>query len=278
VTSIQTKSEKGDILVIGGRGLLGSALAGEAANRGYAVTTIGREELGSVRGRSYGLVIDANGNSKKYLAMRDPSLDFDLSVRAVMQSLLSVQAGTYLYLSSSEVYDNRSDPSANTEEHAGRSGHDSAYGYHKLLAENLVRNYAANWLILRLSGFVGEGLWKNAVYDILTRQPIRVSPASRYQFMNTRDLASIALTLWEQGHQREIFNVATKGTISLQEVMDLVPECGEVSLPPDLPVETYELNTEKLGAMIPVPETGTTVTEFVRDVQSGRARIRQGDT
>ena len=276
MTSAQNKSESREILVIGGRGFVGSAVAREASARGHRVTVIGRDELQSVQGRPFHLVVDANGNSKKYLATREPALDFDLSVRSVMQSLFSVQADTYLYLSSSEVYENRSDPSANTEDLAGRDGSESAYGYHKLLAENLVRNYASNWMILRLSGFVGEGLWKNAIYDILTQQAIRVSPASQYQFMNTNDFASIALTLWEQSRQCAVYNVATRGTIALQEVIDLVPAYREVALKPDLPVEQYELNTEKLEAILPVPETRATVTDFIRDVQSAEVHIQQG--
>jgi nucleoside-diphosphate-sugar epimerase len=276
VTSIQTNSENRDILVIGGRGFVGSAVAREASARGYRVTTIGRDDVESIRGRSFSLVVDANGNSRKYLAARDPALDFDLSVRSVMLSLSSIQADTYLYLSSSEVYENRSDPSANTEELAGRAGTDSAYGYHKLLAESVVRNYASNWLILRLSGFVGEGLWKNPIYDILTGQPIRVSPASQYQFMNTSDLGSIALTLWEQGRNCEVYNVATRGTIALKEVIDLVPEYRKIHFDQDLPVERYELNTQKISAIFPMPETRATVTGFVKDVQSAQVLIRQG--
>ncbi len=273
MTSLEKPTDPHEILVIGARGFLGSAMVRDASARGHRITAIGRGELEAVRGREFSLVVDANGNSRKFLASRDPALDFEQSVGSVMQSLFSVRTDTYLYLSSSEVYRNRSDPAANCEDCAGRSGHDSAYGFHKLLAEELVKNYAPNWLILRLSGFVGEGLWKNAVYDILAHHPVRVSPDSEYQFMNTNDLASIAMMLWEAGHRKEIFNVAARGTIPLKDIIDLVPGYGDVPLAEDLPVEQYELNTEKLSAVLPVPENRPTVTAFVQDVQSGRIRI-----
>jgi len=211
------------VIILGGRGFLGSALCAEAAQRGWEVLPIGRDDYDNYVGTACDLLINADGNSKKYLAEGDPNLDFDLSVRSVARSLHDFHPRLYTYLSSIDVYPNKSNPSYNHEEVPIVPNKISTYGFHKFLAEQLVRHTAPAWIIFRLGGFVGAGLKKNSIYDMLHGQPLRVHPDSRYQYMNSATMAAIVFRLVEGNHVNSIYNLTGEGTVSLREIACLIP-------------------------------------------------------
>ena len=259
-------SESADLLVLGSAGFVGSAVVSEAKARGLSVHEIDKDTYRpGLRAR---WVINANGNSKKFLAREKPAEEFDLSVRSVMQSLHDFPCERYCFLSTIDVYDNVREPAANSEAAVIRRERLSAYGLHKLLAEDLVRHYAPRWLILRMGGFVGPGLRKNSIYDLLKGLPLRVHPDSRYQYQHTRALAATALDLLQQGSEREVWNVAGDGLVSLREIASLVPgaQLPEAQGQP----EFYEVNLAKLKAKRPVARSKDTVVKFIQDVLAGR--------
>lgn len=260
-------------LVIGGRGFVGSAITAEAVARGYKVIVVEKDNYESHVGAAADIVIDANGNSKKFLAKQDPKLEFDLSVRSVVRSLHDFHAGLYVFLSTIDVYPNVSQPSANREDVPIEPRSLTPYGFHKYLAECLVRYYAPKWLIFRMGGFVGPGLWKNSIYDLLKGHPLRVHPNSRYQYLHTRDLARMVLDIAGRSRENDIFNIAGEGTISLREVAAFIPSASIAPENSTLPCEHYEVNTDKIKAHAPLPRTVETVRAFVHNVLSGREKI-----
>jgi nucleoside-diphosphate-sugar epimerase len=260
-------------LVIGGRGFVGSAVAAEAGRRGYAVTVVEKDDYESHVGRSADILINANGNSKKFLARENPSLDFDLSARSVARTLHDFCCRLYVHLSSIDVYHDVSHPDANHEDIVIQPEKLSPYGFHKYLAEQLVRFYAPSWLIFRMGGFVGPRLWKNPIYDLLKGQPLRVHPDSRYQYLHTRSLAEIVLDILESDARNEIFNVVGDGTVSLREVAAWHPGAR---LPPaleQLPREHYEVNARKIKQRVVLPQTVETVRTFIQNVLAGQETI-----
>ncbi len=259
-------SDAADLLVIGSAGFVGSAIVREARARGLSVHEVDKDTyLPGLRAR---WVINANGNSKKFLAREQPALEFDLSVRSVMQSLHDFPCERYCFLSTIDVYDNVREPAANTESTVIRRDRLSAYGLHKLLAEDLVRHYAPRWLVLRMGGFVGPGLRKNSIYDLLKGLPLRVHPDSRYQYQHTQALAATALDLLQAGSEKEIWNVAGDGVVSLRDVAALVP--GATLPEPSNQPEYYEVSLAKLKATRPVADSKATVVRFIQDVLAGR--------
>ena len=72
-----------------------------------------------------------------------------------------------VYLSSINVYPCVDNPRRNRETTTIDPAERAALGLHKHLAEQIVRRYAASWLICRLGGMVGAGMWKNSIFDIL---------------------------------------------------------------------------------------------------------------
>ncbi len=252
-------------LVLGGTGFIGSAIAAEAVRRGWATTAVGSKDVESVYGETFDLVVNANGNARKYLAWENPALDFDLSVRSAAHSLLRIRAGRYVFVSSSEVYPDPGNPANNSEETPIREGELSPYGFHKWLAERLVRRWAARWMILRLSGLVGPRLKKNAVYDLLTGAPLRVHPESSFQFLDTRDLARILFDLLDRaGGETLTLNLGGRGTVTLAEI------AGRLGAPlpadaDDLPLIACELNLDRAAGLIELPATEATIRAFLRE-------------
>ena len=248
------------IFLIGGRGLVGSAFARQCEAQGLPYAILDRESYPIYRGRSCRLLINANGNSRKPLAVSDPLADFDASVRSVRASLVDFQFERYVHLSSCDVYPDCSSPETTQESVAPDISRQSPYGFHKYLAEQCVQHAAADWQIFRLGGFVGPGLKKNAIFDILHGGPLWLDPASELQFLHTDDAARIVLQLAHSGPGREVFNLCGKGTVALSDVM---ASTGlEVPVKPNSPRVRYAVSIEKLNRLAEIPDTRSTVLRF----------------
>lgn len=261
-------------LVLGGRGFVGSAVAREAEARGFKVTIIDKDNYDKHAGASADLLINANGNSKKYLASQDPCQDFDLSVRSVLRSLHDFKADLYVYLSTIDVYPDLRNPANNSEDAPIDEKSVSPYGFHKYLAEKLVRYYAPCWTIFRMGGFVGPGLWKNAIYDLLTGAPLKVHPNLASQHLHTYDLARLLFDVIKATPAREIWNICGDGVVTVRDVASWIPNAKLVTDVQSVTSERYEINIKKIGSVVSLPRTVDTVKKFIQNVRSGKESIR----
>jgi nucleoside-diphosphate-sugar epimerase len=249
------------ILIIGGNGFVGSAFVRACLEIGLDHHVVTRENWADLRGTSCRLLINANGNSKKLLSQREPLLDFDLSVRSVRQSLTDFSYDKYVFLSSCDVYPDCSPNAATKEEGTIEVGRQGPYGFHKFLAEQCVRHVARSHLIFRMGGFVGPGLKKNAIYDILHGGPLWLDPQSRLQFISTDFLAKTVLQLAHGRTENETFNICGRGTVSLGQVMAW---CGnDVAVMPGAPTVEYEVEIARISRLAEMPSTEETVRNFV---------------
>ena len=259
------------VTLIGAAGFVGSAFARLLkARKGIALTEVTRQNCGHLSGVQSDLVIDAAGNSLKYLADREPVKEFDGSVVHRLRTLFDFPAEFHLHISSVDVYSDLTSQECTREDYAIDLARTSHYGLHKLLAEQLVRHYAKRWLIVRLAGMVGPGLKKNPVFDILNGHPLRISPDSQYQFMHTDDVARIVWSLFEAGGAGEIFNVCGEGLISPREIAELAGRKLDLTL---LPAHTeprvVNVSLDKINRLVALPKTAETIKEVVRS--SGKA-------
>ena len=204
--------------IVGGNGFVGRALVDHFASSGYDVTSITRENFAQNESRHFDILIDAAGNSKKYIADENRILDFELTVKHRMQTLLAFSAALHVHISSVDVYQDLTDPEKNTEESTVDLNTNSNYGFTKRLAELIVQRHASKWLIFRLSGMVGPGLRKNPVYDIANGVPIRINPDSSYQFCTTDYVANLIRVVIEKDVGGEIINVAGRGQVTPREI------------------------------------------------------------
>jgi len=257
------------IFILGGNGFVGSALARYCRRRELAHEVITRENYAAFVGRSCDVLVNANGNSRKFLAAQQPLEEFDASVRSVRASLVNFPAGHYVHLSSCDVYPDCSSPEATQEEQSPDVSRQSPYGFHKYLAEQCVRHQAPRWLVLRMGGFVGPGMKKNPIFDILQGGPLWLDPASRLQFLHTDALAEIVFQLIQQQVHGQVLNACGAGLIELREVLEAAG--GAVAVRPGSPTVRYDVSIRRLQAYVSVPSTRPTVLEFVARARAERA-------
>lgn len=264
----QERRTEAVITIIGGNGFVGSAYARLLAARGLAHQVVTRENYDSLRGTSCDVLINANGNSRKFLATREPLNEFDQSVRSVAQSLEDFRCGTYVFLSTGDVYPDQSSPDITHEDQVVDPARQSRYGLHKSLAEQLVRGTQQNWLVLRMGGFVGPGLKKNAIHDMLCGGPVWLSPQSELQFISTDRAAQLVMDLIERGIRREIVNLGAQGTVNLGALHKKIRSASQFM--PEAPTIRFELSLEKLARLTgaPLPSSQAEVDAFLAKQKS----------
>jgi nucleoside-diphosphate-sugar epimerase len=253
------------IVIIGAAGFVGAALVRHFRQRGDDVLEVTRANYAREAGARGDVVIEAACNSRKFWAEENPFDEFDASVGHRLRSLRDFSADLHLHLSSVDVYDDLSSP-AHTREEGSPIGGGSHYGFHKFLAEQLVRRHAARWLILRLAGMVGPGLRKNPVFDILHGNPLRIHPESKYQFISTGAIAAVTAQLIEAGVEQDVFNVCGAGLISPREIAMLAGRELDLSLvPEDARPRVVDVDISKISARYPMPATRSTIAAFLAE-------------
>lgn len=215
------------IYVVGGNGFIGSAFVRLLRARDLRHTIVTRANYEALRGTACDVLVNANGNSKKYLSDQYPMADFDQSVRSVSDSLHAFTARDYVLLSSGDAYPDQSTLEHTREDMPIDPSAVSRYGRHKRLAEQIVAGEHRSWLVLRMGGLVGPGLKKNAIFDLLHGAPLWLTLDSALQFISTDRAAALAWKLVERGVRREIVNFGAQGVVSLRDVRDWIGSTSE---------------------------------------------------
>ncbi|MDD3370317.1 MAG: NAD-dependent epimerase/dehydratase family protein [Alphaproteobacteria bacterium] len=253
------------IILIGGNGFVGSAYARVLRAMGQEVVVVEKDDYASHIGAECDVLINANGNSRKFFSREHPKEDFQASVASVRNSLVDFKYKKYVFLSTSDVYPDCSDPALTREELSLDIAKQSPYGFHKYLAEQCVRHVAKDWLIIRQGGFVGPGLKKNAVYDSLFGDRLWVHPDSAFQFIGTDTSAGLVWELVSKGVSGEVFNLTAQGTIPVRDIMALAGR--QVPADETVPVVRYEISTDKAAKTLALPGTRGEVEAFIKSVK-----------
>ncbi|MCJ9429967.1 NAD-dependent epimerase/dehydratase family protein [Kordiimonas marina] len=251
------------IYVIGGNGFVGSAFARLFDSLALDYRIIDRATYDSFRGTSCDLVINANGNSRKYISVQDPLADFDMSVRSVADSLEAFKADKYVFLSSGDVYPAPITADTTDEGQVIDVKTTSRYGLHKYMAEQLVMGAHDAPLVIRMGGMVGPNLKKNPTFDMLTGGPVWLSPASELQYCSTDRVAAQVWALIGKGITGEVVNVGGRGTVNLGQLHRHIGSNSEFKA--DAPTVFNELSTDKLQRLtgLSVPDSASEVADFV---------------
>ncbi len=266
--------------ILGGKGMLGSDLV-EFLGKDFETTAIDKEDYDAHRGASFDALINANGNSRRFWANQHPAEDLIASTVSVEKSMSDFVFGTYVYISSSDVYENHESPQTTREDEVIRSETLSPYGLHKYLAEQIVRDRAPSFFILRSSMILGRQLKKGPFYDMLEKSPLFITAGSRLQAITTAAVAQVITLLLgldppsPQLHQgsdgqarlrrtsrrNEVFNMGGKGTFEFKDLAKYASE--PVAFREDAERQIYEMNVEKLGARYPLRSSTEYVEEFL---------------
>ena len=251
------------IFLMGGNGFVGQAYARLFTQRGLPFEIITRENFDSFAGRSCDLFVNANGNSVKFMADREPVAEFDASVRSVVRSLTEIESQAYIFLSSGDVYPDTTSPAVTREDAPIDLARSSRYGLHKALAETYIRNSHPRALIMRMGGFVGPGMRKNAVFDMINGQPVWLDLDSELTFIGTDTAAQIVYALFEKGIAGETINLGPRVPVRLRGIYDRLGCMSEVKA--DARKVRFELNVDKLEALYgqPLPTTADEIEAFL---------------
>jgi len=257
------------IHILGGNGFVGSAFVRLFERLGLEHRNIDLDNYSEFVGTSCDVLINANGNSSKLLAKNDPIADFRANVESTRRLFVDMDCGFYIHLSTCDVYPDCSSPSLTREDDPIDLARQSPYGFHKYLSELCARTLAENWLVVRMGGFVGPGMKKNAVFDILKGEKLWLHPDSELQFLHTDDSAAIVWDLFGKSVRNEVVNVCGDGTVKLADVIQWSgksPERDGNARP-----VRYEVDVRKLrGHGSRIPPTADTVRDFVRRAVAGR--------
>ncbi len=250
------------IFLLGGDGFVGTAYARLFESLGLDFVVINRGNYESHVGQGCDVLVNANGNSRKFLAAQDPKAEFDASVRSVVHSLDDFPSGAYVFLSSGDVYPDQSAPAATLEAQSIDARRQSRYGLHKHLAEQMVSALHPRPLIVRMGGFVGPGLRKNAIFDMLSDAPVWLAADSELQFISTDAAAELVWGLVCAGVAGQVVNLGARG---VARIGDLHARLGSRSpFMADARTVRFEISTEKLERLsaLPVPDTAAEIETF----------------
>lgn len=256
------------VMIAGGGGFLGSAIARNFAKRGWRVLTLGlgaphgvsglpvthhegliSRDLFAAAAKQAGqpdIVIHSAGGASVGRSWEDPRGDFELSVASTAEILDFIRqdapSARLLLVSSAAVYGNQ--PKAVLSE-TDPAVPLSPYGLHKHVCEQLVMGEArmngTAASIVRLFSIYGEGLRKQILWDILSRT--RAAPGEPLElwgtgeetrdFLHAEDAAELivrAAGAAVPGKVR-LFNGASGTPISVRDLAGQMIQTAGLSVP-----------------------------------------------
>ena len=254
------------VAIIGSVGFVGGYLSGHFRDAGAEVIPV--ERLTPLPEEELDVVIDCNGDARRFWVNENPIDGFRASVQPVAERLARLKTAKYIYLSSIDVYGARTGDREASQEEAPLSldGLD-CYGFYKLLAERLVEFHAAEALILRLGTLIGPGLKKNPVFDAVNGDPIRQTSDSTLSLMSLEVLAEALDVLLETG-AAGIYNITAEASISVVDMLELVSEAlgkdaDAFIFGSELSHTDYDISIAKISRVVAMPDSKTILKQYL---------------
>lgn len=246
--------------VLGGFGLLGSDLAFYLKDS-FEITAIDKKNYQELSGKSFDFLINANGNSRRFWANQNIFDDFVASTVSVYKSLFDFQFKKYIYISSSDIYENHSTPKTTGEDQNIDPDNLCPYGFHKYLSEKIIQNNVKDYLILRCSLILGRKLKKGPVFDILNNRPLFITPDSRIQMIPTGEIAKIIKLLIKKSIKNEIFNLGGRGAFDFKKISDYFSK--KLTISPKAEKQEYQMNVKKLAKIFSLKTSEEYFEKFI---------------
>lgn len=251
------------LAVIGGNGMLGSDLVKYLSSQ-FLVTPITKESHSQFIGKTFDVLVNANGNSKRFWANTNPLDDFIASTVSVYKSVSDFKFSTYVYISSSDVYVDHLSSQSTLENQSQDSSKLSSYGLHKYLSEKIVGNQCKNYLILRSSMILGDNLRKGPIYDILNKNPLYISDSSKLQMITAYEIANVIKFLLGKKNIKEVFNMGGRGVIDFKKIQAYFSM--PITFSKKAETQIYEMNVSKLNKLFPLKTSEKYLQEFLTTI------------
>ncbi len=251
------------VLVLGGTGLIGSAVSERLAAAGHSVLALNSRNYDQHIGARADVLINCNGNSYRFKAAQDPRWDFDASVLTVEKSLFDFKFDRYFYFSTVDVYNDIGDPSQNHESVSIQPTTLHPYGFHKWMAERLVERYVANHLILRTGTVFGRGVKKGPLFDLSQEEPLRMSVDSELTLIDTPTIADTIAAFLEVPDLGGILNLTGSGPASLRDICESAKLRWRLAPGAEATDYHYHINNARLRGLYPVPTSQEMAVRFL---------------
>jgi len=251
--------------LIGHKGFLGQAFLHEWSHYGDIVCLDRNDDIVKLDGCK--VIINANGNSSKVVAERDPLFDFTSNALFPLKvSLFSKHNDSLLiHISSAEV-ENSSHDTLNDKSVIELLAMNTNYGFSKAVGESVVQRYAENWMVIRPSGLIGKGMYKGPVYDLINKEPLWVNPESTLSLMGTETTAKLTYQLM-LGHlsgarENQTYNLMSKHPLSVVEIADRLNV--KVEARPNLPIYHARIGSQQNIDPRLIPSTEEELFKYMR--------------
>jgi nucleoside-diphosphate-sugar epimerase len=261
---------KRSFIVIGGTGLIGSAVVSHLRELGADVLALDSKNYAEAVGQTADVLVNCNGNTYRFRANQDPMWDFQASVASVERSLLDFRVGLYIYISTIDVYDVLNDPARNREDAPIDLKELDTYGFHKWIAERIVDKFAPRAVIFRCGTAIGPGLKKGPLFDLLNGRPLFMSLESTLSLIETRMVAEAVRVIVDEWPSHAIINLTGTGPAKLAELAAAADAPVRVAPGAELKVHCYHINNSRLRTMIPVPSSLEAGQRFIAQALEAR--------
>lgn len=250
------------VVVTGASGFLGSYIGRLFSSEGWRVVGIDRSwrrELGDllsttgcselhavdvldpearlILGRvAPDVLVHAAGPASVAGSFQDPAMDFRDSVQATAVLLEGVRVEApqcrFVYLSSAAVY---GDQSADPLNESSAPSPLSPYGYSKLLAEVLCREYFQMYglatVAVRIFSAYGPGLRRQVLWDLLQRHELAEGDVcvhgtgdERRDFIHALDVARAIAIVAKYGESGGVYNVGSGRSVTIRDLVAILRE------------------------------------------------------
>lgn len=159
-------------VLIGANGLVGKSIARKLSFDALQSSTSPVDES------HFDLAVIAAPGAEKWKANLDPKSDLDQIARLISR-LDAMSFDKVIHMSTVDVYANPN----SSDEDSDLVDSSSPYGFHRGMLEQFLTSRFPEVRIFRLGGLVGDGLKKNAVFDMRNHNRLEaISPATTMQF------------------------------------------------------------------------------------------------
>ena len=252
------------IAIIGSGGMLGSDLFHYLRYYFKKIIGINRKNYDQYRGHQFDIIINADGNSNKYWANKNILADFVASTDSVYATLFDFPCKKYVYISSSDVYEDHTGIKTTKESNIIDTVNLTPYGFHKYLSECIIKNFIKNYIILRCSMILGTNLKKGPVYDILHKSRLFITQKSRFQVITTIALADILNFLLAQNTTEQVFNVGGRGAVLFSRITKYIQQ--SVNFSKNGKTQVYETDVSKLHEIYRLKTSVEYMQDFLKSV------------
>lgn len=236
------------LAIIGSNGMIGSDL-NRFLSKDFRITSINRVNYNTFISKYFDIVINANGNSKRYWSNQNPLDDFNQSTLSVYKTIFDFPCSIYIYISSSDVYNDHTNSKNTKESKEIDSKILQPYGFHKYLSELIIKKYSKKSILLRLSMTLGTKLKKGPFYDIIHNIPLFIDLKTHLQLITTSDLAKIIETILKKKMVNETLNIGGVGTFDFEKIYKYFDKSIKIS--PKAETQICEMNVKKVKQLYP---------------------------